>query len=59
VPIRSEIVTAVLLTISLRSLTGVPLTGDFFGKFYIFRAALESTAPWWLINTSAFWWSCI
>ena len=25
---------------------GVPLTGGFFGKFYIFRAALESHLVW-------------
>ena len=28
------------------SLIGVPLTGGFFGKFYIFRAALESHLVW-------------
>jgi NADH-quinone oxidoreductase subunit N len=33
--------TAALLTIFLLSLIGVPLTGGFFGKFYIFKAALE------------------
>ncbi len=31
-----------MLTIFLLSLIGVPLTGGFFGKFYIFKAALES-----------------
>src|SRR5712692_1077593 len=34
--------TAAALSIFLLSLIGVPLTGGFFGKFYIFRAALES-----------------
>ena len=34
-------VTAALLTIFLLSLIGVPLTGGFFGKFYIFKAALR------------------
>ncbi|MGA2117630.1 MAG: NADH-quinone oxidoreductase subunit N [Bryobacteraceae bacterium] len=38
--------TAAMLTIFLLSLIGVPLTGGFFGKFYIFRAALESHLVW-------------
>ena len=33
---------AAMLTIFLLSLIGVPLTGGFFGKFYIFKAALDS-----------------
>jgi NADH-quinone oxidoreductase subunit N len=37
---------AAMLTIFLLSLIGVPLTGGFFGKFYIFRAALESHLVW-------------
>jgi len=37
---------AALLTIFLLSLIGIPLTGGFFGKFYIFRAALESKLIW-------------
>jgi len=35
-----------MFTIFLLSLIGVPLTGGFFGKFYIFRAALESHLIW-------------
>jgi NADH-quinone oxidoreductase subunit N len=35
-------VTAAALSIFLLSLIGVPLTAGFFGKFYIFKAALES-----------------
>ena len=35
-----------MLTIFLLSLIGVPLTGGFFGKFYIFKAALESKLYW-------------
>ena len=35
-----------MLTIFLLSLIGVPLTGGFFGKFYIFKAALESHLVW-------------
>src|SRR5579863_29478 len=38
--------TAALLTIFLLSLIGVPLTGGFFVKFYIFRAALQSHLVW-------------
>jgi NADH-quinone oxidoreductase subunit N len=39
-------VTAAMLTLFLLSLIGVPLTGGFFGKFYIFKAALESHLVW-------------
>ncbi len=35
-----------MFTIFLLSMIGVPLTGGFFGKFYIFRAALESHLVW-------------
>jgi NADH-quinone oxidoreductase subunit N len=38
--------TAALLSIFLLSLIGVPLTGGFFGKFYIFKAALDSRLVW-------------
>jgi NADH-quinone oxidoreductase subunit N len=38
--------TAAMLAIFLLSLIGVPLTGGFFGKFYIFKAALESHLVW-------------
>jgi NADH-quinone oxidoreductase subunit N len=37
---------AAMLTIFLLSLIGVPFTGGFFGKFYIFKAALESGLVW-------------
>jgi NADH-quinone oxidoreductase subunit N len=39
-------VTAALMTIFLLSLIGVPLTGGFFGKFYVFRAALDAGLAW-------------
>jgi NADH-quinone oxidoreductase subunit N len=39
-------VMAAMLTIFLLSLIGVPLTGGFFGKFYIFKAALDSDLVW-------------
>ncbi len=38
--------TAAMLSIFMLSLIGVPLTGGFFGKFYIFKAALESHLVW-------------
>ena len=38
--------TAAMFTIYLLSLIGVPLTAGFFGKFYIFKAALESHLVW-------------
>jgi NADH-quinone oxidoreductase subunit N len=38
--------TAAMMTVFLLSLIGVPLTGGFFGKFYIFRAALNSHLTW-------------
>ena len=38
--------TAALLTVFLLSLVGVPLTGGFFGKLYIFQAALQSKMMW-------------
>jgi NADH-quinone oxidoreductase subunit N len=39
-------VMAAMLSIFLLSLIGVPLTGGFFGKFYIFKAALDSDLVW-------------
>jgi NADH-quinone oxidoreductase subunit N len=43
---QKQPLTAAMLTIFLLSLIGVPLTGGFFGKFYIFKAALESHLIW-------------
>jgi NADH-quinone oxidoreductase subunit N len=43
---RTQPVTAAMLSIFLMSLIGVPLTGGFFGKFYIFQAALQSNLVW-------------
>ncbi len=34
------------LTIFLFSLIGIPLTGGFFAKFYVFKAALDSNLTW-------------
>lgn len=38
--------TAAFLSIFLLSLIGVPLTAGFFGKFYIFKAALDANLVW-------------
>ncbi|MBI3280172.1 MAG: NADH-quinone oxidoreductase subunit N, partial [Acidobacteria bacterium] len=38
--------TAALLTLFLLSLIGVPLTGGFFAKFYVFKAALDANLVW-------------
>jgi NADH-quinone oxidoreductase subunit N len=38
--------TAAMLTIFLLSFIGVPLTGGFFGKFYVFKAALDGHLFW-------------
>jgi NADH-quinone oxidoreductase subunit N len=40
---------ALAMTIFLLSLGGVPPTGGFFGKFYIFKAAMESPQLTWLV----------
>lgn len=43
---QTQPVTAALLTIFLLSLIGVPLTGGFFAKFYVFKAALDGNLIW-------------
>jgi NADH-quinone oxidoreductase subunit N len=43
---QREPAVAALLTVFLLSLIGVPLTGGFFGKFYIFKAAMDSHMVW-------------
>jgi NADH-quinone oxidoreductase subunit N len=43
---QKQPLTAAMLSIFLLSLIGVPLTGGFFGKFYIFKAALQSHLVW-------------
>src|SRR5262249_56742192 len=37
---------AAAFTIFLLSLIGIPLTGGFFAKFYVFSAALQGTLIW-------------
>lgn len=43
---KRQPLSAAMLTIFLLSLIGVPLTGGFMGKFYIFKAALDSDLIW-------------
>lgn len=38
--------TAALLTVFMLSMIGIPLTAGFFGKFYIFKAAIEQGFVW-------------
>jgi NADH-quinone oxidoreductase subunit N len=40
---------ALAMTIFLLSLGGVPPTGGFFGKFYLFRTAMEDPRLYWLV----------
>lgn len=40
---------ALAMTLFLLSLGGVPPTGGFFAKFYLFRAAMESPQLYWLV----------
>ena len=43
---RSSPLLAATLTIFLLSLIGIPMTGGFFAKFYVFSAALKSNLVW-------------
>jgi NADH-quinone oxidoreductase subunit N len=43
---RRSPILAATLTFFLMSLIGIPITGGFFGKFYIFSAALHSNLVW-------------
>ncbi|HXB67877.1 MAG TPA: NADH-quinone oxidoreductase subunit N [Candidatus Acidoferrales bacterium] len=43
---QKQPLTAAMFSVFLLSLIGVPLTGGFFGKFYIFKAAMESHLVW-------------
>jgi NADH-quinone oxidoreductase subunit N len=43
---RRAPVLAAILTIFLLSLIGIPITGGFFAKFYVFSAALRSSLVW-------------
>jgi NADH-quinone oxidoreductase subunit N len=43
---RSSPILAATLTIFLLSLIGIPMTGGFFAKFYVFSAALRANLVW-------------
>ncbi len=43
---RTNPLLALVMTISMLSLAGIPLTGGFFGKFFIFGSALENDLVW-------------
>jgi NADH-quinone oxidoreductase subunit N len=43
---RSSPLLAATLTIFLLSLIGIPMTGGFFAKFYVFSAAVNSNLIW-------------
>ena len=43
---RSSPLLAATLTIFLLSLIGIPMTGGFFAKFYVFNAALRANLVW-------------
>jgi NADH-quinone oxidoreductase subunit N len=43
---RRSPVLAATLTVFLLSLIGIPLTGGFFAKFYVFKAALDAGLVW-------------
>ena len=43
---RRSPVLAAVLTIFLLSLIGIPITGGFFAKFYVFSAALQADLVW-------------
>lgn len=43
---KQQPVTAALFALFLFSMVGIPLTGGFFGKFYIFKTAIDSNLIW-------------
>jgi NADH-quinone oxidoreductase subunit N len=43
---RSSPILAATFTIFLLSLIGIPMTGGFFAKFYVFSAALQANLTW-------------
>jgi NADH-quinone oxidoreductase subunit N len=46
---RTRPLVALSMVVLLLSLAGVPPTGGFFGKFYVFRAAIQSPDLAWLV----------
>jgi len=43
---RSSPMLAAMLTVFLLSLIGIPMTGGFFAKFYVFSAAVKANLIW-------------
>ncbi|MDG1357016.1 MAG: NADH-quinone oxidoreductase subunit N [Akkermansiaceae bacterium] len=41
---------ALALTVAMAALAGVPLTAGFWGKFFIFKSAIENGVSWWLLS---------
>ncbi len=41
---------AATLTITMAALAGIPLTAGFWGKFFIFAAAIKTGSSWWLLT---------
>ena len=41
---------AFALTIAMAALAGVPLTAGFWGKFFIFKSAINAEVSWWLLT---------
>jgi len=39
-------IAALVLTVALLSLAGIPITAGFIGKFYVFYALVEAGGPW-------------
>lgn len=46
---RTNPLLGVVMTVSMLSLAGIPLTGGFFGKFFIFGSALENDFLWLVV----------
>jgi NADH-quinone oxidoreductase subunit N len=46
---RTNPLLAAVMTISMCSLAGIPLTGGFFGKLFIFSSALEQDLLWLIV----------
>lgn len=40
---------AATLTITMAAMAGIPLTAGFWGKFFIFAAAIHTGSSWWLL----------
>ncbi len=43
---------ALALTVAMAALAGVPLTAGFWGKFFVFKSAIENGVSWWLLSVA-------